>query len=144
MPRGDGMGPGGGGGGYSRGRGKGRGHKCSGGVGRGRRVQKRVQEHADGGAAVQGQPAVGSPLSTPREHGILTEAAVAAEQTHVEHAPGVAVVDGAACTPCGACQSACPTEAITLGEVTASVNTEACCGCGACVDVCPSGAIALS
>ena len=56
----------------------------------------------------------------------------------------VACVDEKACTPCGACQAVCPTEAITLGEVAVRVNAEVCCGCGACVEVCPNGAISLN
>lgn len=56
----------------------------------------------------------------------------------------MAYIDEDACTLCGACQAACPTEAITLGETAFKVNAEACCGCGACVDVCPNGAIRVS
>ena len=56
----------------------------------------------------------------------------------------VACVDEEACTPCGACQAVCPTDAIRLGEGTVKVNAEACCGCGACAEVCPYGAIRLS
>ena len=56
----------------------------------------------------------------------------------------VACVDEQACTPCGACQAVCPTEAIRLGEGTVRVNADACCGCGACMEVCPNGAIRLS
>ncbi|MGB2986371.1 MAG: 4Fe-4S binding protein [Phycisphaerae bacterium] len=60
------------------------------------------------------------------------------------NATPVAHVDEEACTPCGACQAVCPTEAITLGESAVKVNAEACCGCGACVEVCPNGAIRLN
>ena len=56
----------------------------------------------------------------------------------------VASIDEAACTLCGACQAACPAEAITLGEMAFKVNAEACCGCGACVEVCPNEAIKLN
>lgn len=56
----------------------------------------------------------------------------------------VARIDEAACTLCGACQAACPTEAITLGETAFKVNAEACCGCGACVEVCPTEAVSLN
>lgn len=56
----------------------------------------------------------------------------------------VACVDEEACTPCGACQAVCPTDAIRLGEGTVKVNAEACCGCGACAEVCPYGAIRLN
>ena len=56
----------------------------------------------------------------------------------------VACVDEEACTPCGACQAACPTEAISLGETAVKVDADKCCGCGACVEVCPRGAIKLN
>ena len=56
----------------------------------------------------------------------------------------VACVDEEACRLCGACQTVCPTEAISLGEAAVKVNAEACCGCGACVEVCPNGAIRLN
>ena|GEM_PF-474247 len=67
----------------------------------------------------------------------------------LEPTPGVnttpvACVDEEACTPCGACQAVCPTEAISLGEVAVKVNAKLCCGCGACVEVCPNGAVRLS
>jgi MinD superfamily P-loop ATPase len=55
----------------------------------------------------------------------------------------VATVDETECTPCGACQSVCPSEAITLGESAVKVNAQACSGCGACAEVCPNGAIKL-
>lgn len=56
----------------------------------------------------------------------------------------VAIVDEEACTPCGACQAVCPSEAISLGEETVRIDAEACCGCGACAEVCPNDAIKLS
>jgi Fe-S-cluster-containing hydrogenase component 2 len=55
----------------------------------------------------------------------------------------VACVDEEACTPCGACQAVCPTDAIRLGEGTVRVIAEECCGCGACAEVCPNGAVKL-
>ena len=84
----------------------------------------------------------------------MAENAVASERAGVPVRPDenasrdermalVAVVDEAACTPCGACQAVCPTEAITLAEVSVKVNADACCGCGACTEVCPSGAMTL-
>ena len=56
----------------------------------------------------------------------------------------VADVDEEACTLCGACQTVCPTEAISLGETAVKVDADRCCGCGACVEVCPSGAIRVN
>ncbi len=50
-------------------------------------------------------------------------------------------VDEARCTGCGACVSACPTDAISLLEGKARVDQERCTGCGACVSVCPVDAI---
>jgi Fe-S-cluster-containing hydrogenase component 2 len=64
-------------------------------------------------------------------------------ESEASNATPVACVSEEACTPCGACQAVCPTEAISLGESSVKVSAEACCGCGACVDVCPSGAIRL-
>ena len=64
-------------------------------------------------------------------------------ESKASNATPVARISEEACTPCGACQAVCPTEAISLGESSVEVNAEACCGCGACVDVCPSGAITL-
>jgi ferredoxin len=58
-------------------------------------------------------------------------------------AHALASVDQARCTPCGACQAVCPSEALSLGEDAVIVNADRCCGCGACVEVCPSGALAL-
>ena len=117
MPRGDGTGPvGGGGRGY--GRGMGRRHGC----GQGRDVR--------------GGPQVGAGERAAKSAGLMVPTSGATT-------PRVALVDEEACTPCGACQAACPTEAIGLGETAVMVNAELCCGCGACVEVCPSEAIGL-
>ncbi len=45
------------------------------------------------------------------------------------------------CISCGACQSVCPTEAISPGDTKYEIDPEKCIDCGACVDVCPVGAI---
>lgn len=115
MPRGDGTGPAGGGGrGCGRARGRGRGQ----GLGLRRGLQA--------GVGNQTVKPAGLPGSTSGSNRIP-----------------VAVVVEEACTLCGACQAACPTEAITLGKTAVKVNAKACCGCGACVEVCPNGALRL-
>jgi NAD-dependent dihydropyrimidine dehydrogenase PreA subunit len=45
------------------------------------------------------------------------------------------------CTTCGACMSACPSEAIKEGDPKFTIDADACIDCGACVDTCPAGAI---
>ena len=119
MPRGDGTGPAGGGGGRRRGGGGGR--------GQGRRLGRSVRRGIQAGAVNQ----------TARPPGLLVSPSG-------RNATPVANVDEEACILCGACQAACPTEAIMLGEVAVRVNTELCCGCGACVGACPNGAIRLN
>jgi len=44
------------------------------------------------------------------------------------------------CVACGACADACPSSAITVGDV-AVINPDVCTECGACIDECPAGAI---
>ena len=41
------------------------------------------------------------------------------------------------CISCGACASACPTEAISEGDSTYTIDAAACTDCGACADICP-------
>ncbi len=53
-----------------------------------------------------------------------------------------AKVDADACVACGACEDACPEEAITVDEV-AVIDESKCTGCGTCVDTCPEEAITL-
>ncbi|MEM4247850.1 MAG: 4Fe-4S binding protein [Candidatus Nanoarchaeia archaeon] len=53
-----------------------------------------------------------------------------------------AKVDEGTCTGCGACVSACPTEAIEMRDGKAFV-TDKCVDCGACVDECPVEAISM-
>lgn len=56
-----------------------------------------------------------------------------------------AVLDEAACTGCGICETRCPFGALTLpaaGE-TARFVREKCLGCGLCTSTCPAGALAL-
>ena len=56
----------------------------------------------------------------------------------------LARVDPDVCLGCGTCEEKCPTEAITIGDMSvAEVNGECCFGCGVCARFCPSGAISL-
>jgi uncharacterized Fe-S center protein len=45
------------------------------------------------------------------------------------------------CTLCGDCFKHCPAEAITLGDVKASIDSNKCIGCGECVAVCRFDAV---
>ncbi len=49
-------------------------------------------------------------------------------------------VDAGKCTACGACADACPSDAITVGDI-AVIDAGKCVECCACVDECPSGAM---
>lgn len=53
-----------------------------------------------------------------------------------------AIIDKNECSGCGACESVCPADAISVADV-ASVNAELCTGCGACAGVCPLDAISM-
>jgi NAD-dependent dihydropyrimidine dehydrogenase PreA subunit len=44
------------------------------------------------------------------------------------------------CVACGTCLDACPSEAISEGDIYA-IDQDKCAECGACVDACPTGAI---
>ncbi len=45
------------------------------------------------------------------------------------------------CTNCGACDGACPVDAVSAKGNVRVINQETCIDCGACDDVCPLGAI---
>ena len=45
------------------------------------------------------------------------------------------------CTSCGACEDACPVEAISEGSDKYVIDPDTCTDCGACADACPVGAI---
>lgn len=44
------------------------------------------------------------------------------------------------CIGCGACQEACPTQAIAVDRIS-TIDRDRCDGCGACAETCPSGAL---
>ncbi len=44
------------------------------------------------------------------------------------------------CLACGTCQSQCPVDAISEGDIY-SIDADTCIDCGACESVCPVGAI---
>lgn len=45
------------------------------------------------------------------------------------------------CTKCGACESVCPSEAISEGDAKYVIDPDACVDCGLCESECPVGAI---
>jgi len=55
----------------------------------------------------------------------------------------VASVDKAFCTACGTCVTACPFQAISLGEDGITLDWQKCMGCGVCVEPCPNAARSL-
>ena len=52
-----------------------------------------------------------------------------------------AKVDKEKCVGCGACQEACPGEAIEIKDGKAVVDEDKCLSCGACEGECPQEAI---
>ena len=41
------------------------------------------------------------------------------------------------CISCGACEAACPVEAISEGENKYVIDADTCIDCGSCADTCP-------
>lgn len=151
MPQQDGTGPTGArgrGGGGGRGMGRGRGPRR----GQGQNACRAIRTVGTDQSANPSNTPVASAASRPQtfvprtEHGITMEQlntnrphdARRASPSHL-----VARIDEDACVLCEACQTACPTEAIAMGEIAFEVNAEACSGCGACVEACPADAISL-
>jgi heterodisulfide reductase subunit A len=77
----------------------------------------------------------------------VTQSAAILKKGFTELDPLVAVVDPDACTDCGACLTACPYDAITMGSAgdrpVAVISPTGCKGCGGCVPLCPENAIDL-
>lgn len=48
------------------------------------------------------------------------------------------------CTMCGACESACPVEAISAGDSKYQIDANTCTDCGACEATCPVEAISAA
>ncbi len=48
---------------------------------------------------------------------------------------------GDGCIGCGACESTCPTDAISMAEDRFQVDPDVCIDCGVCEIGCPAGAI---
>lgn len=48
------------------------------------------------------------------------------------------------CSMCGACESACPVEAISAGDGKYVIDAGSCTDCGACASTCPMGAISAA
>ena len=50
----------------------------------------------------------------------------------------------AECTNCGACESACPVEAISEKDGKRSIDPDSCIDCGSCESACPVEAISAA
>jgi NAD-dependent dihydropyrimidine dehydrogenase PreA subunit len=48
------------------------------------------------------------------------------------------------CIMCGACEAACPVEAITAGDGKYVIDEATCIDCGSCAATCPTGAAAAN
>ena len=49
-----------------------------------------------------------------------------------------------ACLSCGACESACPVGAISMGDEHMVIDADACISCGLCEKICTSGCIEMA
>ncbi|MGN0728603.1 indolepyruvate ferredoxin oxidoreductase subunit alpha [Treponema sp.] len=50
-------------------------------------------------------------------------------------------ISSSECINCGACESECPSEAISEVNDKREIKAESCVNCGSCASVCPVGAI---
>jgi len=77
----------------------------------------------------------------------VTQSAAILKKGYTELDPLVATVDADSCTGCGDCLTACPYDAISMGEGDdrhiALISPTGCKGCGGCVPICPENAIDL-
>lgn len=77
----------------------------------------------------------------------VTQSAAILKKGYTELDPLVAIVEPDACTACGDCLTACPYDAIKMGEEGdrhfAVIDAATCKGCGGCVPICPDNAIDL-
>jgi heterodisulfide reductase subunit A len=77
----------------------------------------------------------------------VTQSAAVLKKGYTELDPLVAIVHWEACTACGECLTACPYDAISMGEGAdghiAVISPAGCKGCGGCVPLCPENAIDL-
>jgi len=77
----------------------------------------------------------------------VTQSAAVLKKGYTELDPLVAIVHAEACTACGICLTACPYDAISMGEEggrqAAVISPTGCKGCGGCVPICPENAIDL-
>ena len=77
----------------------------------------------------------------------VTQSAAVLKKGFTELDPLVAIVHPDACNACGACLTACPYDAISMGEDgtrhVALISPTGCKGCGGCVPLCPENAIDL-
>ena len=95
--------------------------------------------------ACQGPQNVVEAINSSLSAAIKSYSFVSRDTLQVE--PIVIEINDGLCTWCGACDKACPFDAITKiileGKEIASVNTAVCKGCGMCLPVCPVNAIQL-
>jgi heterodisulfide reductase subunit A2 len=77
----------------------------------------------------------------------VTQSGAVLKKGYTELDPLVAIVDTVACTACDDCLTACPYDAISMGEEggrhAAVISPTGCKGCGGCVPMCPENAIDL-